>query len=104
LFTTQSRCATTDTVVRVRGRLDRSQHGCVITLQHVQKQRAGQFLLRSEEMKEAAVRSPRPATDRRNRRALKTIAIEYGKARSQQILACPSGHDPSLALPCGSLL
>jgi len=39
--------------------IERCQHGGVIVPQDFQKQGAGQFLLRSEEMKEASIRRPR---------------------------------------------
>ena len=83
---------TSDALLRAAGRGDRRQHRGVIALQHFQKQRARQFLLRSEEMEEAAVRSPRAGANGRNRRALKAVTVEHRQSRGQQILARASGH------------
>ena len=74
-------------IPRAAGFTDRREDGGVIAAQDFKKQGAGQFLLRPEEMKEAAVGGARTGADRRHRCALEAVAVEHRQARRQQILA-----------------
>ena len=82
-----------DALARAAGGIERRDHAGVIALQDFQEQRAGKFLLRAEEMEEAAVGGPRAAADRRDGGALKPVAVEHGKARGKQILSGGRDHE-----------
>src|SRR5215207_9563999 len=80
---------------RSAGSIDRRDDGGVVTGENFQEQRAGQFLLRSEEMEEAAVGRPRAGSDGGHGGALETVAVEYRQSRRQKILACRRHSRPS---------
>ena len=80
-----------DALARIAGWIERCHHAGVIVLQDFQKQRARQFLLRTKEMKKAAIGGARAGADRSDGCALKAVAIEHGKARGEQIF--PGGRD-----------
>ena len=73
-------------IPRAAGFIDRRDDGCVVTGENFQEKRAGQLLLRPEEMEEAAIRSSRAPPDGGHRRALKSVAVEHRQTRRQQIL------------------
>src|SRR5882672_9655216 len=81
-----------DALLRAHRSIDGRKYRRVIALQHFQKQRACQFLLRSEEMEEAAVRGSRPGANGRDGGALEAVAIEHRQSRSQQILSGTGNH------------
>ena len=73
----------TDAILRVQGGIEIREHRGLIALQHFQKQGTRQLLLRSEEMEEAAVRSPRPGANGRDGGAFKAVPIEHRQSRGQ---------------------
>ncbi len=82
-----------DAVARARRRIERRQHGGVIVLQHFEKQRARQFLLRSEAMEEAAIRGARAGANGRDGRAFEAVTVEHRQSGRQQILSNSGDHD-----------
>jgi hypothetical protein len=81
-----------DALFGVRHGIERGQHCGVIMPQHLQKQRAGQFLLRPEDMKEAAVGGVRFGADRSHRRSFEADAVEHEQPRRQQVVTHACRH------------
>src|SRR4051794_3193284 len=75
-----------------RHRIERGQHRGVIVPQHLQEQRTRQLLLRSEDMKEAAVGGACPGADRCHRRSFKADPVEYEKPGRQQVVTHARRH------------
>jgi len=66
---------------------ERGEHGGVVVPENIQEQRAGQFLLRSENMEKAAVGHTGLLADRGHRRTLESFALENREAGGQQFTA-----------------
>ena len=89
---------------RAAGFVDRRQHGCVIPPEDFQEQGAGEFLLRSEEMEEAAVGRPRAGSDGRHRGALEAVAVEHRQVPPPANPRVPWSTLPAPGFRVGSLL